>query len=440
MSNQRSAPKITTKKHVARLERERKQVAIIRAISITAITAVVLLISYGILDQKYFRLRVPVAEVNGEKIMLGYFQERMQMQRANLVNTLQQYQYFQQNFGMDTSQQQQQINLQLQSGQILGEQVLNQLVDEAIIRQEAANRGITVSADEVTERIQTTFNFYPNGTPIPTATSTEVLYPTLTNEQLLLYPPTFTPTAVLTSTPGPTATLENTPTASGPETSTPAVPTPTALPKLPTATPTQYTIDGFNKQYETSITNFKSIGVSESVFRSVFENNIYREKLQADITKDVPNTEEQVLARHILVDTEPEALAIYELLQNGSDFAKLASEHSKDTGSAVKGGELDWSTKDTFVTEFGDAAFSQPIGEIGKPVKTQYGYHIIQVIAREVLPLSADKYDQKKQQFFTDWLTKMSDDGKTANTIQIFTDTWQANIPDTPASLQVTQQ
>ena len=436
MSNQSSAPKIASKKHVARLERERKQVAIIRTISITAITAVVLLISYGILDQKYFKLRVPVAEVNGEKIMLGYFQERVQMERVNLINTLRQYQYFQQSYGMDTSQQQQQVNLQLQSAQILGEQVLNQLVDEAIIRQEAAKHGVKVSADEITKRIQTSFSFYPDGTPIPTITPTEVTYPTLTTKQLLLYPPTLTATPFLTSTPGPTATLENTPTASSPETSTPSVPTPTALPQLPTQTPTQYTLDGFNKQYQTSIKNFKDIGVSEAVFRSVFENEIYREKLLPEITKEVPNSDEQVLARHILVDDQQLAGAVYALLKDGQDFAELARKYSKDTGSAVKGGELDWSTKDTFVAEFADAAFSQPVGEIGKPVKTQYGYHIIQVIARENLPLSANNYDKKKQQFFTDWLKKAGDDAKAAKTIQIFTDAWQANVPAMPAALQ----
>jgi len=435
MSNQRFAPKLTSKKHVARLERERKQVALIRAISVTAITLVILLISYGILDQKFFRLRKSVAEVNGEKITLGYFQERMQFQRANLVSTLQQYQYFQQSFGMDTSQQQQQIMLQLQSGDLLGDQVLSQLIEETIIRQEAANRDITVSKDEVDERLQSTFDFFPNGTPVPTITPTEFTYPTLTSQQLKLYPPTQTETPFLTATPDTAATLENTPTSEPATPTTIAPATPTALPKLPTATPTQYTIDGYNEQYQTTLQNIKSYGISEATYRSIFENIIYREKLEAELTKDVSDSEEQVLARHILVDSDQEAAALYQLLKNGADFAQLAQEKSKDTGSAVKGGELDWSTKDTFVTEFGDAAFSLPVGEIGEPVKTDYGYHIIQVVAREVLPLSADKYEQKKQTTFSDWLTKISDDGKAAETIMTFPDVWQANIPDMPAAI-----
>src|SRR5215510_7453661 len=111
-----STPKITTRKHLARVERERKQISIILTISIVAITLAVALVGYGILQTTYLQYHKPVAEVNGEKITLGYWQERVQFARLNLANTLQQYQYYQQAFGMDTSQQVQQIMLQLQSG------------------------------------------------------------------------------------------------------------------------------------------------------------------------------------------------------------------------------------------------------------------------------------------------------------------------------------
>ena len=81
----------------------------------------------------YFQLREPVVEVNGVAITTGYWQERIQLQRINLLN---QYQYlqFQQNFGLDTSQQQQQVLTALQFPDILGQQVLDQLVDEELIR------------------------------------------------------------------------------------------------------------------------------------------------------------------------------------------------------------------------------------------------------------------------------------------------------------------
>jgi len=425
-----STPKITTKKHIARLERERRQVALVRTISIVAIALVVILVGYGILDTTYIKLNKPVAEVNSEQISLGYWQERVQMYRLNLMNTLQQYQYYQQAFGMDTSQQVQQITAQLQSDLFLGEEVLNQLVDETLIRQEAEKRGITVTDAEVDEKIQGAFSFYPNGTPIPTTTPTEFSYPTLTSEQLTLYPPTSIPTEVLTATPAPT----NTPDAAVTATPTVAA-TPTFLPQPPTATSTPYTLEGFQTQYKDTLDGFRNVKVSEKTFRSVYVNQIYREKLLAEIAKDTPHTEEQVLARHILVDTAQEAIAIKQLLANGSDFAELAKAHSKDTGSGANGGNLAWSTKDAYVAEFGEAAFTQPIGEIGEPVKTEFGYHIIQVIARQELPVSASQYEQKQQKTFDDWLTKTREDAKTAGTLVTFDETWQGNVPPMPSSL-----
>ncbi len=62
----------------------------------------------------------------------------------------------------------------------------------------------------------------------------------------------------------------------------------------------------------------------------------------------------------------------------------MATASSQDTGSAPQGGDLGCAPQGTYVTEFDDAAWSQPIGEIGQPVKTNYGYHIILVRSRGV--------------------------------------------------------
>lgn len=434
MAKQSSAPKTTTKKHIARLERERQQVRLIQTISIAAIAIVVLLVGYGIFDTTYLRLHKPVAEVNGEKIALNYWQERLQLTRLNLANNLQMYQYYQQTFGMDTSQQQQQIQSYLQIPDILGLQVLNQLIDEALIRQEAQKRGITVTKEEVEAKVQASLNFFPNGTPTATVTPTEITYPTLTSEQLTLLPATATPTQVLTSTPAPTNTPD--PSATVP----PA--TPTFLPQPPTATATPYTLEGFKEQYGQSLDSIKTFDVSEATFRSVYENQIYREKLLAEIAKDAPHTQEQVLARHILVDDAQLAGTIYVLLTSGhQDFAELAKKYSKDTGSGANGGDLGWFGKGAMVPEFEQAAFSQPIGEIGKPVKSQFGYHIIQVVARQEMPATATQYEQNQQTEFSDWLTKTSEDAKTAGTLITYDDTWKANLPPLPAAVsQLLQQ
>lgn len=436
MSNQSIPPKVTTRKHIARLERERRQVALIRTIAAISIGFVILLIGYGALDSTYLKLRKPVAEINGEVINLKYWQERVQWQRSQLVRTLQMYQFYQQNFGMDTSQQQQQIQFQLQYSDYLGDQVLTQLVDEALIRQEAQKRGITVTTEELDELLQESLSYFPNGTPTPTITPTEFSYPTLTTEQLALYPPTSTPAPFLSPTPGPTNTPDPAATVTPIASPTSAVPTPTFIPQPPTATATPFTFEGYQESYKEMVDSFDLFGVSEATFRSVFENQLYREKLLEVITEDTPHTAEQVLARHILISDYTQALAVQALLRNGSDFAKLAREYSEDTGSGAEGGNLGWFGRGQMVSAFEEAAFTQEIGAIGDLVQTEYGYHIIQVIAREELPVSASQYEQLKQTAFTDWLTKQREDATAAGTYITYSETWQNNIPPLPAAIQ----
>ncbi len=86
------------------------------------------------------------------------------------------------------------------------------------------------------------------------------------------------------------------------------------------------------------------------------------------------------------------------------------------------------------VPEFDAAAFSQKVGEIGQPVKSQFGYHIIQVLAHEEVPLDATGYAQAQQTAFTAWLTKARDEYKVVNY-----NNWQNLVPTDPAAPAVSQ-
>jgi len=427
-----NTPKIVSKKHIARLERERRQVNLIRGIAIAGIVIVAGLLAYGYLRLNVFALREPVAKVNGVTITIGEWQERVKFQRAQMLNAYNQYSFYQQSFGFDYSQQLQQITSTLDSPELLGQQVIDQMTDEILIRQEAEKRGITVSNEEIDNYFKETFGFFPDGTATPTITPTEFVFPTLSSEQLTIYPATSTPTEAPTSTPAATGTPDRsaTPTA----TATTAPPTPTFVPEQATTSPTPYTLEGFQKDYDDMLKSFSAYNVSEKVIRSIYEADLLRKKLRDDITKDIPKTEEQVWARHILVETEEEANAAYQRLLDGEEFGKVAQEVSKDTGSAANAGDLGWQPRSFFVKEFSDAAFTQEIGEIGKPVKSDFGYHIIQVIAREELPLSDSQYEQKKDTAFNDWLTA----AKESATIETF-ETWKERVPTEPA-LQAQQQ
>lgn len=86
----------------------------------------------------------------------------------------------------------------------------------------------------------------------------------------------------------------------------------------------------------------------------------------------------KVHASHILVKTEQEANSILFDLKRGASFEDMAKKHSI-CPSKNKGGDLGWFGKGQMVREFEQAAFSLPVGELSKPIKTQFGYHIIKV-------------------------------------------------------------
>ncbi|HAX92022.1 MAG TPA: peptidylprolyl isomerase [Rhodospirillaceae bacterium] len=90
--------------------------------------------------------------------------------------------------------------------------------------------------------------------------------------------------------------------------------------------------------------------------------------------------EDEVRARHILVPTEAEAEDLLKQIKDGADFAKLATEKSKDSGSAKQGGDLGYFPRSAMVKPFAEAAFGMKVGDLSdKPVKTDFGYHVIKL-------------------------------------------------------------
>ena len=85
-------------------------------------------------------------------------------------------------------------------------------------------------------------------------------------------------------------------------------------------------------------------------------------------------------ARHILVETEQEAIGLIAQLKGGASFEELAKKHSKDPGSGAKGGDLDYANPSSFVPEFSQALVSLKKGQMtDKAVKTQFGWHVIKL-------------------------------------------------------------
>jgi peptidyl-prolyl cis-trans isomerase C len=142
-------------------------------------------------------------------------------------------------------------------------------------------------------------------------------------------------------------------------------------------------------------------GVSEAQMRGEVRAQIVSEKIFEQVTKDVKVTDADIESyyeqneaqysqpesrdvRHILVKTKAKADELYAQLQDGADFAALAKQHSEDTGSKGNGGELTISRGQT-VAPFDQTAFLLEQNVISKPVKTEFGYHLIQPLS-EVKP------------------------------------------------------
>ncbi|HVY13756.1 MAG TPA: peptidylprolyl isomerase [Rhodopila sp.] len=105
--------------------------------------------------------------------------------------------------------------------------------------------------------------------------------------------------------------------------------------------------------------------------------------------------EEEVHARHILVPDEATAKKIIAELKKGADFAALSTQYSKDPGAAKQGGDLGFFKKSDMVPEFSAVAFSLKDGEVSpEPVKTQFGWHVIQVLGHRTDPVPT--FDEEK--------------------------------------------
>ncbi len=87
-------------------------------------------------------------------------------------------------------------------------------------------------------------------------------------------------------------------------------------------------------------------------------------------------------ARHILVETEEECEGLKTQIENGSDFVEVAKEHSK-CPSGQKGGDLGEFGPGEMVPEFDKVVFNEEVGKTHGPIKTQFGFHLIQITSRE---------------------------------------------------------
>jgi peptidyl-prolyl cis-trans isomerase C len=118
-------------------------------------------------------------------------------------------------------------------------------------------------------------------------------------------------------------------------------------------------------------------------------------KLYDETVKNL-TPEQEVRARHILVETEDEAKKALARVKGGEDFAKVAADLSKDPGSKTDGGDLGFFTKERMVQPFAEAAFQLEPGGLSEPVKSQFGWHVIKVEEKRTQP--TPPFEEMKEQ------------------------------------------
>lgn len=401
---------IHTRKHLARAQRERRLSRLLIGGVILFGLALIGIFVYGYLDITVFSKNRAVATVDGEKITVHEFTATVLLTQQQLESQYSQTYQLMQMFGgnaqiqQSLQQQASSIIQQLSDSSVMSQQVINQMVQDVLIRKEANKRGITVTDADVSDAIQQAFGYYANGTPtpqptVPTSTPTE----TSTPNPLVLA--SLTPTLVPTLTATPTITL--TPTSTSTPTSGPT-PTVTLTPSI-TPTPTPYTEAAFNSNFSSYMKDMASMGVTEQDYRAYVRAHLYRTRLQDAFVAAVPKVQEEVHARHILVPTEAVAKLVLDQYNKGTPWDILARQYSQDTSNKDNGGDLGWFPKGIMVDAFTQAAFSTPVGQVSQPVQTSFGWHIIQVLGKEKRTLDSSTIQQIGQSEFSTWLKTAQD-------------------------------
>ena len=409
-------------------ERHRKLYTYVGAALAVALLAVLV----GVVYQFLFLPSAEVAKVGDVSIAASQFWKRVKFEQNSLTNQLIRYQELEQQFSQQFGQgvfatQISQLQSTLGSPFALGQQALNNMLEDLILQKEASARGIVVSDEEVENALREELANSSGLVTEPQATATAQagLDATAT-------------AAVWTPTPLPTVDPSAPPV-------TATVPTPPVPPPPSIITETTYLERLGNLQK--SIDQIAGMTLDE--YRQIVRSRLLREKLQELIAdENVETTEEAVRARHILLSVreptpEPTALPdatptptatalpegaptpeptpaprsqeetlalaneLYQQLMDGADFAQLASEYSDDPGSAASDGDLGWFGRGRMVAPFEEAAFSLAIDAISQPVESSFGYHIIQVLERDnARPKDAATLDQERSQAFQSWLTE----------------------------------
>ncbi len=307
-----------------------------------AVGLVAVLLLAAVISEFVIQPRRAIVEVNEEAIPVADFQRRLRFDQDNLVNQIDQYVQFGQQFTSEGganpfSQIIQQLFDSLSTPERYSLTVMDNMIEETLIRQLAAEYDVAVGEEEIQLEIEQQFGYERDAVPVPTPEASE----------------------------GITDTVE-----------------------------ASMTADEFQTAYDERVAALGDRdSLTEAEFRTLVALPLLRERLTETVPLEYEATEEQISARHILIknaDPEPvdagqaEADALQRIedasarIEAGEAFTAVAIDVSDDS-SAAQGGDLGWFGRGAMVPEFEEAAFALQPSEISEPIKSDFGYHLILV-------------------------------------------------------------
>lgn len=425
MSKERSSQR-QTRKHVARAQREQIYRQWLLAASIFLGVVVVGLVGYAIFDYAIVRPNTVVLTIDGEEITSQEFTGWARMAQADLVNQIE-YLSLAAQYGLigpdQLPQVQQEVDTmgaQLQNEELMAQLTLDRIVETYLVRQELDALEIEIDEAEVDRQIEIAFAFYGEETATAAPSNTPDV------ERTSIYATAYatqgwsTATDVPTRTPSPEVSLTPQEVEASPEATEAAV-SPVASPTVrPTAT--EFTRDGYEQLYVDTIDEWEGLDVPEEVFRVHLLRSYYRDLLIGYFETQVEPEAEQVLASHILVDSEETAQIVLLGLEEGRDWESLATTYSMDFDTSFFGGDIGWNTLDDLVERYtfnvGIAAFAAEPGTIVGPIPADDGVHLFWVLERATRPLTPEQLQVGAEKAFNAWLN----DARTTIEIEILSE------------------
>jgi parvulin-like peptidyl-prolyl isomerase len=367
-----------------RVERRHRRRMLIASAGLAAVVTIILVVA--VVNELVIKPGQPVASVNDTNITTERFQERVRLERSQTIEQILQYAQI---FGVEqvTS-----FAAQLDDYEAVGEQVLDTMVDDALIKEGAAELGVSVSDDEVLQYLEEQVGYYRNGTPTPAPTLTPF--------------PTSTPITETVTTPAPTRT--------------------------PLPTPTVVTEESFNQFFQQQLDVLKEIGVSRNTYLDVLKTQLLVDKIRQRLMEGEPVEAEQVEAQVLIFTNEDDVNAYLQRLQTGESFEDLVAAARADTEDDISASNIPWTPREELASQYNqeaaDIVFSLAVGEYSDVIVTPDGqYLIFYGTGHEERPLGASILRTREDRIFSDWLTGLRDGAA----IEKY-DYWRNRVPHEP--------